>query len=423
VNDPALGFAAVVCIGNELTEGRTLDTHGQWVSLRLGLLGFHVVLHVAVPDEPQRMLAALRYASAQAAVVVVAGGLGPTLDDLTRDVAAELIGEPLEEHGPSLEHLEAIFARLGRTPSSNNRRQGMLPRGASVLQNPIGTAPGFSLLHEGTTLFFLPGVPRELYRMFEREVTPQLQGGLGPGRVARSARLDCFGIPESEADRRLAPLFPPESSAVRLGFNVSNGILEVHLTATAGEGEGVGAALDLLIAEATERAREALEPAVFGDGQRSLQEVCLDALGARGLTLGLAESCTGGLATHLLTRVPGSSAVLKGAVVAYANQIKKEALGVPEELLAAHGAVSEPVAAAMANGARRALSCDVSIAITGIAGPSGGSKDKPVGTVCLAVSGPGEALITRRVQLPGERTFVQRLAALAALEMLRRAVG
>lgn len=404
--------AAVVAIGTEVTEGRIANTNAAEISKRLMRLGVETALHIAAPDDRVLMRRAFEAAAAAAEVVIVTGGLGPTLDDVTRDVAAEIAGVPLEMDAATVERLEAIFAAIGRRFSENNRRQALFPGGAEILQNDRGTAPGFRMTLLGAEFFFLPGVPHESEAMLEASVLPRLAGG---GTV-RVRRLNCFGLPESHVDAALAPLFPDAGPGkpLELAFNVSQGVVQIYLTSRGAGGEA-------RLAAAAAAVREALGAHIFSEGKEELEETLVALLRARGLTLALAESCTGGRAASLVTRVPGSSDVFAGAIVAYANRVKVRQLGVPEDLIAAHGAVSAEVAQAMARGARAALEASIAAAITGIAGPGGGSAEKPVGLVYIAFA--GDAIETvRELRLGGDRQWIQRLSAMAALDMVRRAV-
>lgn len=420
---------AVVAVGTEVTEGRIANTNAAWISRRFLRAGIETACHVAVPDDPAGIERALRRAAESAGpggIVVVTGGLGPTLDDITRDVAAALAGAPLEEDRATVEWIEEIFRRRGpatgggseaREAPPNNRRQALFPRGATILPNPNGTAPGFRMEIEGARFFFVPGVPRESERMLEESVLPGIEReSAAAGRVVLSRRLNCFGVAESRLDALLAPLFPGPDPA--LAFNVSKGTIEVRLTSRAPAGGRAEAEARLEAAAA--RARAAVGPAIFSEGETSIEEAALDALRARRLTLGLAESCTGGLAAARLARVAGASDALAGGIVAYSNDVKRRALGVPAETIERHGAVSRECALAMARGARRATGGDMCVAVTGIAGPSGGTPEKPVGLVWIAlVSDQIER--ARELRLRGERAWIQLLAALAAIDEARRA--
>jgi nicotinamide-nucleotide amidase len=408
--------AAVIAVGTEITEGRIPNSNAALISRRLLAAGVETVLHVAVPDDLALIERALRDAAAQADVLIVTGGLGPTLDDITREAAARLAGVGLETDPAALERIEKIFAALGRPMRENNRRQAERPAGAESIPNDLGTAPGFRMKLAGADAFFLPGVPHEMEAMLERSVLPALEARFLGGGAVEVRRLNCFGLSESEIDHVLAPLF--REGDIELAFNIDDAAVQIYLTCRGAPArEAARARLD----EAAARVRSALGASVFSEGPVGLEEALASLLRERRLTIGLAESCTGGLATARLARVPGVSEALRGAVVAYSNEAKIRLLGVPEALIAACGAVSREVALAMAEGARRALAADVGVAITGIAGPTGGTPEKPVGLVHIAVA-LGETTRERELRFFGERTRVQLLAAMAALEQVRRAI-
>ncbi|MFC1706250.1 competence/damage-inducible protein A [Planctomycetota bacterium] len=410
---------AIVAVGDELTEGRIDNTNASWLSRRLWALGLEVVAHVSVPDDPKLMRRAFREATEVAGIVLVSGGLGPTADDLTRDVAAELAGVELDLHAPSLARIEAIFRTLGREMTPNNRCQALFPVGSVVLPNDRGTAPGFRLETAGATFFFLPGVPRELRHLCGEHVEPYLRDTAAGYRVVRSHQLTCFGLAESKIDALLTTAALPKE--VRLSLNVSQGVISLYLSASGSSADAV----EERLAQATSAARAALGSSCFSMGGASLAEVVLERCRELSVRLAFAESCTGGLATHLVSRVPGASEVLLGGVNAYANAVKEDLLGVSHELLLEHGAVSEEVALAMAEGVARATGADLAAAVTGIAGPGGGTSDKPVGTVFVAVTGDRKLRGTRscrRLQLAGERYRIQLLAALSALDLVRRSL-
>jgi nicotinamide-nucleotide amidase len=408
---------AVVAVGTEVTEGRIANTNAAWISKRLLRLGIETTLHLAAPDDREEMKRAFELAAARAQLVVVTGGLGPTVDDITREVAAELAGVPLDEDAASLRWLEEIFARFGRKLSENNRRQAQFPRGAAILPNPHGTAPGFRMELAGARFVFVPGVPHESERMLEEQVIPAIEAeraAAGAGAVV-IRRLNCFGLAESKVDALLAPLFPGPNP--QLAFNISDGVVQVYLTARAAERSAAEARLE----GAAAQVREKLGAHCFSEGERSLEEALLDLCRERKLTVATAESCTGGLAGSRIARIPGASDVFLGGVIAYSNEVKKGLLGVPAEVLERHGAVSRECAAAMAGGARRATGASLAASITGIAGPSGATPTKPVGLVYVAISGEGIDRV-RELRLPGDRQRIQLLAAMAAIEGLRRAV-
>jgi len=350
-------------------------------------------------------------------LVLVSGGLGPTRDDRTLAVLAETFGRELRLHQPSLRAMEAFFARAGREMSPSNRKQALLPEGAEVLENPIGTAPGCMLETPEAVFFCLPGVPRELMRMMEEEVVPRIlrrQGGRMKG-VVRSALLRTFGMGESRLEDELSDLARDEH--VSLGFRTAfpdNYLRPVARGSDVAEAE---ARLEALCAAIRER----LGPVVYGRDEETLEEVCGRLLCAAGRTVAVAESCTGGLLGERFTAVPGSSRYFLGGVVAYANAAKCSLLGISQRLLSRHGAVSEPVARAMAEGARQRLGADLALSTTGISGPGGGTPDKPVGLVWIGLASDRGSEALEWV-LPFDRLRHRLATSQLALDWLRRSL-
>jgi nicotinamide-nucleotide amidase len=348
-------------------------------------------------------------------LVLVTGGLGPTADDVTREAAAEALGRELVEDPALLDGLRERFRSFGRRMPEVNRRQAFVPTGrATVIPNPRGSAPGLELTEpSGATLFLFPGVPSELEGMIDAHLVPWLAERTG-GERRESVTLKVAAVPESELEERIAPAY---GDFGREAITVLAGAGEIVVRATA---TGEGAALRERLDAMEERLATLLGETVFTRrAEDTLEAVVGRLLAERGQTLVTAESCTGGLVAERLTRVPGSSGYFLGGAVVYTNRLKQELLGVPEAMLAEHGAVSEPVARAMAEGARSALSADWAIGVTGIAGPSGGSEEKPVGTVHLAWAG-ADRTTHRKIRFPGSRDRVRRLTAQVALEGLRR---
>jgi nicotinamide-nucleotide amidase len=400
--------------GDELLTGQLVDTNSTWLMDRLWDLGILVRRKTLVGDDRADLKAAVSECCGRADAVVMSGGMGPTEDDLTAEVVADVLGVPLELHGPTLEAIAARFAALGRTMTPNNARQARVPRGAEVHPNRLGTAPGFSVAVGRATLTCLPGVPTEFKGLCEEAVLPRLAARLEAAPAARLVKL--FGVPESHADQLMRPVMDdPANGGVRFGYRAH--FPEVHLKwMVAGQGA------EARVAAIEARVRAIFGDALWGSGKEELPALVVGRLQARGEKVALAESCTGGLLTELLTAVPGASAVLDLGVVAYANEAKTTVLGVPESLLAAHGAVSEQVARALAEGVRRIGGATWGVGITGIAGPSGGTSEKPVGTVHLALAGPAETRTWAR-KYPGDRQRVRRFAAWDALDLLRRALA
>jgi nicotinamide-nucleotide amidase len=404
--------AVALSIGSELVTGLVLDTHAAAIAQALAARGIPVVRHETLDDDAAAIAAAFRRAAADADLVIATGGLGPTLDDLTRDALADAMAAPLEEHADARRHLEAWAAARGRKIGPSNYRQVLLPKGAEPLPNPVGTAPGIRATLAGAQVFCLPGVPGEMRRMLSDQVLPRLAAA-GEGHVALVRTVRTFGLPESVLGEKIADLMAA-GRRPRVATAVRGGIIDVHIHASGPRDE----VARLLAADADE-VRRRLGPIVFAEGADEIETVVARLLERRRATLAVAESCTGGLVAAKLVSVPGISAWLVEAVVAYANESKVRRLGVPEDLIARHGAVSEPVARAMAEGARRGSGADVAIALTGIAGPAGGTTEKPVGTVWFALAHAGGAETAHYVFL-GDRGQVRERAANFALDMLRR---
>ncbi|MCZ6569074.1 MAG: competence/damage-inducible protein A, partial [Deltaproteobacteria bacterium] len=390
--------AWIVTIGDELLRGEIVDSNKSFFSDRLLRLDLESARHVSVPDDPAAIEEVLREAASRARVVLVSGGLGPTRDDITTEVAARAFGRRLLRDAVVLKEIRAFFHSLGREMAANNAKQADFPEGAEVLSNPLGTAPGFMLQAEGALLFFTPGVPRELQRMTDEEILPRIRAKLGRGGVVRALLLRTFGLGESTLDHELRDLARSDPD-VTLGFRTQfpDNLVRV-LVRAADEAEA-----EKKLRDVVDRIHSKLGELVLGEGERPLEEIVGELLRERHLTLAVAESCTGGLLTSRITDVPGSSQYLVEAVVSYADESKVRELGVSAADLKAHGAVSEPVAQQMAEGVRRRAGTDLGLATTGIAGPGGGSPEKPVGTVCVALS-DAEGTVVRRYQLMRDRT-------------------
>jgi nicotinamide-nucleotide amidase len=400
----------ILATGDELLSGQLVDTNSPWLMDRLWELGLLVRRKTLVGDDRQELAAALRETSARADVVVVSGGMGPTEDDLTSETVAAVLGVPLELHEPSLRAIEERFRRFGRVMTPNNAKQARFPRGAEVIPNAYGTAPGFSIRVGRGEVVCFPGVPSEYQGLCQDWLVPRLSARLGEPPAAGMVKL--FGVPESHADHLMRPVMDdPDNAGVRFGYRAH--WPEVHVKWMV---PGPDAALRA--ARIRTQVRSVFGDQVFGEDREELPDLVVARLAARGERVALAESCTGGLLAALLTQVPGASAVLDLGVVAYANAVKEQLLGVAGALLAAHGAVSEPVARAMAEGARRLGAATWGVGITGVAGPSGGTAEKPVGTVHLALAGPAGTQAVARLYR-GDRPRIRRQAAYEALNLLR----
>ncbi|GIW42242.1 MAG: competence/damage-inducible protein A [Candidatus Binatia bacterium] len=408
--------ALVLSTGDELTSGRTLDTNAHYLADRLYSTGIDVVALLAVGDDRERIAWAWREGMRQADLVVSTGGLGPTVDDLTTETVASVTGRKLVFHPEVAEHIRALFAAMKREMPENNLKQAYFPEGAVVLPNRLGTAPGFRLEVEaegGTRhLVVLPGVPREMKPMFEEQVLPWLESLRGTAERFVSRTFQTFGLSESALDARVAACVSPEEARVSLRAAFPKIALRLTVRGTPKEAEAK-------LEELAHRVREHLGEFVYAEGELSMEEVVGDLLRKHHRTLAVAESCTGGLVGHRLTEVPGSSEYFLGGIVAYANRVKTEALGVRPETLERHGAVSEETAREMAEGVRRRLGADIGLATTGIAGPTGGTPEKPVGTVCVALATEGDTF-SRRYQLWGTRDWIKLLTSQIALDWVRR---
>jgi nicotinamide-nucleotide amidase len=406
--------AAVLCTGTELTRGELVNTNATWLAEALTTLGFEVAAIDTVDDHAGRIESALRRLGAEHDVLVCTGGLGPTTDDLTSLCVAGVLGVPLERDAASLEVIRARLERVGRALSASNAKQADFPSGATILPNPNGTAPGFAVRLGRAAAFFMPGVPLEMKAMFHANVASVIQ----PLVAERSHQtlLRTFGLPESEVNDRLAGL--EAAHGVTIGYRARLPEIEVKVLARAAGAEEARARSEAAAAEARARLGD---DAVYGEGATSLPEVVCRLLEGRSLTLAAAESCTGGLVAELVTNVPGASRTFLGGAVTYSNASKTELLGVDEALLATHGAVSQEVARAMAEGARRRFGSSVALAVTGIAGPDGGSADKPVGLVHWAVASKA-GVVAKHAVFSGAREQVRRRAAFAALALVRRVV-
>jgi nicotinamide-nucleotide amidase len=406
--------AWILSIGTELSLGQTVDTNSAWLAARLARLGIRATHHLTIADDLNAIRDAFQLAAEHSELVIATGGLGPTDDDLTREALALATETTLVMDESSLRDLEAFFERRGRTMPDRNRCQAMRPEVAQHLPNSCGTAPGLTLQFGSAWIYALPGVPFEMRTMYEQSVRGALESQ-AKGRVIVSRRLQTFGLPESDLGEKIADLMVRGANP-EVGTTASFGLIGVRINA---EAENQAAAERML--DQTEAAvRERLGEVVYGIGEQSLAEVLSIALRERGQTLALAESCTGGLVAEQLTALPGSSDVFVGGTVTYANAAKEQLLGVPRELLERQGAVSAAVAEAMAIGARRRFGADYALSLTGIAGPGGGSAEKPVGLVFAALADAAGCTV-REYQFGSDspREAIRLRAAHAALNQLR----
>jgi competence/damage-inducible protein CinA-like protein len=405
--------AEILAVGSELLTPLRSDTNALWITERLGDLGVEVGARVTVADDPGLLESAFRTALGRADLVIATGGLGPTEDDLTREAAAAALGRRLVRDPAILEGLKVRFAKYLRQMAKTNEKQADVIEGAVVLANARGTAPGQRVDHEGRLLVLLPGPPVEMKPMFEDQVLPVVRARAGNVPLRRRV-LKIASMSESDVDQTLAPLYRTYTNP-RTTILSAPGQVELHLTAEGPTEAEAEARLEELAAGM----RALLPGRFFSEDGQELPEVVAGLLRARGLHLALAESCTGGLLTARLTDVPGASAFLERAFVTYSNRSKVEELGIDASLVEGKGAVSEEVAAAMASGARRTAGAEVGVGVTGVAGPDGGTPDKPVGLVFVALDGAAGTRV-RQALFPGDRERIRFQATQSALEMLRR---
>jgi len=431
--------------GSELMLGRVLNTHQQWLCRQLADLGYTVSRQVAVPDTGADIQEAVRESLARADLIITTGGLGPTSDDITRDLIAQLLNKPLREDAAIVAHIKSFFTKRNRPMPARNLVQALVPEGALVLENPNGTAPGLAIeiksedgrskiedgkdahgpspsstLHPPSSssakwLIMLPGPPRELRPMFTNLVAPLLRRELPLKEEFVCRTLRTIGVGESALAERIEDALQPlVADGLELGYCAHTWQVDVRLAA-----RGDRAARWVSDAEAIVRDR--LDSFIFTDADENIESVIVRLLTERKQTLALAESCTGGAIAHRVTNVPGASAIFLGGFVSYSNALKMSALGVRADSLAAHGAVSEEVAREMAHGARRQTGADYAISVTGVAGPDGGSAEKPVGTVFMGFASPKHTVV-EKLYNPYDRETFKVATGNQALEKLRRAI-
>jgi nicotinamide-nucleotide amidase len=405
--------AEILAVGTELLTPLRSDTNALYLTGKLLEAGVDVGARSVVADDARLLESAFRTALLRSDLVISTGGLGPTEDDLTREAAAAALGRGLRRDQAILEALRARFAGFGRVMAPVNEKQADVVEGAVVLQNPRGTAPGQWIEDGGKALALLPGPPTEMKPMFEEHVLGRVRGR-AQGAVLRTLVLKMASVSESDVEQRVAPLYKTFTNP-RTTILSQPGQVELHLVA---EGPSPEAAMERIESLAS-GIRGLLHGRIYSEDGRELPAVVGELLRERGLDLALAESCTGGLLAARLTEAPGASAFLERGYVTYSNRAKSELLGVPASLLESAGAVSEEVARAMAEGARRAAKTAIGVGITGIAGPGGGSPEKPVGLVFIALDGAAGTRV-RRAHFPGDRERIRLQATQAALEMLRR---
>lgn len=403
-------------VGTELLLGQVVDTNASYLAERLAELGIDLYFKSTVGDNWLRISSVLAQALVRSDVVITSGGLGPTEDDITKEVAAAAMGEDLAESREAMDQLESVFRRMGRTMTERGRKQALLPESAQMIPNRTGTAPGMILCKGGKTVICLPGVPSEMKAMMEETVIPYLarRTAVEGGSVIKSKVLRFYGLGESLLEERARDIISAQTNPTIAPY-VGQAEVSLRITAKAPfEGEA-----DSLIAPVEGRLRERFGDHIFGVDSDRLESVVASLLIEAGLSLSVAESCTGGLLAHRLTNVPGSSGYLELALVCYSNSSKMNLLGVPESELELHGAVSDAVARGMALGVKRLGGTSLGMSITGIAGPGGATSQKPVGLVCMALAHP-RGVTSQEQRFIGDREGIKYRASQAALDMLRR---
>jgi nicotinamide-nucleotide amidase len=408
--------ACFLAIGSEMLTPLRVDTNSLFITGQLNEVGYDVRMKAVVGDDLDDLARAFQSALEWADLIVATGGLGPTEDDLTRDAVARVLRLPFDVREDVLERIRERFARRGITMPENNRRQAMVPRGAELIDNPNGTAPGLWLKSEKAAVLLLPGPPREMIPMFKAVVRDRLAPAAGGMRLLRRV-VKITGRAESEVDAKIQPFYSrwsAQSPPIAATILAVMGQIELHLTSQAPHDANSAAALDSAVKEL----RDSLGSDVYSVDERTLEAVVGELLRERRMTIAVAESCSGGLLMSRLTDVPGSSDYVDRGAVCYSNRSKVEMLGVPREMIDAHGAVSEPVARAMAQGIRSRAGAAVGVGVTGIAGPGGGTAQKPVGMVCIAVVSDRDERV-RTYQFLGGRDMVKFQAAQSALNLVR----
>lgn len=409
--------ATLLSIGDELTLGQTIDTNAAYLAARLARLGIACDRHLTVPDDTRAIADAITHCTQRSQVLIITGGLGPTEDDLTRAGLAQAMGADLIEDANEVQRIRAYFESRGRPMPQRNRVQAAHPVGSTMIDNTCGTAPGIRATLNGCEVFVTPGVPREMIAMYQRDIEPAIKQLTGTARTILTTKVNSFGSGESDIAELLGELMARDRNPL-VGTTVSRGLVSVRIRSEHHDPAHAQALLTETIALVQQR----LAPLSFGFEDGELQDAVTKLLIDKGKTVATAESCTGGLIAKRLTDVAGSSAAVLGGWVTYANAMKTSQLGVPAELIERHGAVSAPVVEAMARGALEHSGADFALSTSGIAGPGGGSDDKPVGTVYLGLGWrDGETLHTlaRLANLPGDREAVRDRSAKCALQLLR----
>lgn len=405
--------AELIFSGSELLLGHILNTNAQYLGVKLSEIGIEVIFHTTVGDDWDRLRQAIRQAVDRSETVIITGGLGPTTDDLTAEAVADVLEMPLVLDLKSLEILIELYKKRGQSMPESNKKQAYFPEGSVILPNTRGTAPGALIERDGKTVILLPGPPQELAAMFENSVVPFLKKKVCGGPVMRYKVMKLTGISESAVQDRIKDLGGQGNPGI--SYVAKPGEIQVRITASAEN----SIEAEKMVAGLFTKVQNHLNEFIFGFDGDILEEILGQLLIKKGLSISVAESCTGGLIGAKLTDIPGSSRYFKGGVVAYSNEIKETVLGVPSKTLEAHGAVSKETAMAMADGVRKLAGSDLGLAVTGIAGPEGGTEAKPRGLVYIALSAD-EGASFMEYRFPGTRTAVRQGASNAAMNMARK---
>ena len=405
--------ACVISVGNELLNGQTVDTNASWIAAKLHEKGVLTAGVWLVPDEKLRIVRAIQDASEQGELILITGGLGPTDDDLTREAVAAYLDVDLEFHPELLSVIEDFFKERGKVMAPTNRSQAYIPKGAGVLENPCGTAPGFRVDKNGHHIFVMPGVPAEMKRMFTDHVMPCIETSVSTERVF-TRKLRCFGAGESDIAQKLGTMMERGRNPL-INCTCGAGDIILHINAVSSNERDALKMID----DAATAIRECLGDVIYGEGEQDLPKVVSGLLKKSHKTIALAESCTGGLLSQMLTEVPGASAYLLAGWVTYSNEAKIHLLDIPDKLISEFGAVSEPVAQSMAIQAGWKTGADIAVSITGIAGPDGGTDEKPVGLVYIGVLIDGHCRVHEHRFPSINRDWVRLRAALTALNHVR----
>ena len=408
--------AEIIAIGDEILIGQTIDTNSSFIAAQLNLNGISVLQKRVIADDADAIKSALDTISPATSLVFMTGGLGPTKDDITKKTLLNYFGGEMVFHDDIYVHIEKLFASFGRVPSEVNKGQALLPSSCYPIVNSVGTAPGMRFEKKGVYYFSTPGVPYETEHLIESEIIPWINKNLVRGTVVHKTILT-QGVPESELAERLENVEDSLPEGVKLAYLPSPGVVKLRLTSYHGTEEEAR----LIVEEQARRIVDLIGEVVFGHEAQTLEEVIGIGLREMGATLSTAESCTGGYLAHLITSVPGSSDYFMGSVVSYSNHAKQAILGVEEQALESHGAVSKEVVMQMAAGARKRFNTTYALATSGVAGPAGGSEGKPVGTVWIATAGP-EGVKAKKFNFGNSRKRNIRKAALMALDLLRREI-